>query len=128
VGVMWGAWHLLGNDIWASVATAGELPPVLFAVLVGLVLLAGQLPAYRVLMVWVYDRTGSLLVAILMHASYAASTFIINPLAGPGAMSGASLLVYSLTSAAAMWVVVAMLAVATHGHLSRQPPLRRRVA
>src|SRR5829696_9897996 len=28
VGVLWAAWHLLGNDIWASVATAGGLPPV----------------------------------------------------------------------------------------------------
>jgi len=129
VGVLWGAWHLLFNDIWASVAISGGLPPALFAVVWGLTFLAGQLPAYRVLMVWVYKRTnGSLLLAMLMHTSYSASTFIINALAGPGAMSGASLLVYSLTSAAAMWVVVAMLAVATHGHLSRQPPLRRRVA
>src|SRR5918995_1041116 len=58
VGVLWGAWHLLGNDIWASVATSGGLPPALFAVGVGLVLLVGQLPAYRVLMVWVYERSG----------------------------------------------------------------------
>jgi membrane protease YdiL (CAAX protease family) len=128
VGVMWGAWHLLGNDIWASVATSGGLPPALFAVGVGLVLLVGQLPAYRVLMVWVYERSGgSLLLAILMHASYSASTFILGPVAGPGAMSGASLLAAVLASAAATWVVVGVLAVATHGHLSQQPP-RRRVA
>jgi uncharacterized protein len=126
VGVLWGAWHLLGNDIWPSVATSGGLPPALFAVGVGLVLLVGQLPAYRVLMVWVYERTGgSLLLAILMHASYSASTFILGPVAGPGAMSGASLLAAVLASAAATWVVVGVLAVATHGHLSRQPPGRR---
>jgi membrane protease YdiL (CAAX protease family) len=128
VGVLWGAWHLLGNDIWASVATSGGLPPALFAVGVGLVLLVGQLPAYRVLMVWVYERSGgSLLLAILMHASYSASTFILGPVAGPGAMSGASLLAAVLASAAATWVVVGVLAVATHGHLSQQPP-RKRVA
>ena len=128
VGVLWGAWHLLGNDIWASVATSGGLPPALFAVGVGLVLLVGQLPAYRVLMVWVYERSGgSLLLAILMHASYAANTFILNPEVGPGAMSGASLLAAVLASAAATWVVVGVLAVATHGHLSQQPP-RKRVA
>src|SRR5215218_8334821 len=93
VGVLWGAWHLLFNDIWASVAISGGLPPALFAVVWGLTFLAGQLPAYRVLMVWVYKRTnGSLLLAMLMHTSYSASTYIINPLAGPGAMSGASLL------------------------------------
>jgi uncharacterized protein len=128
VGVLWGAWHLLFNDIWASVATSGGLSPALFAVGVGLVLLVGQLPAYRVLMVWVYERSGgSLLLAILMHASYSASTFILGPVAGPGAMSGASLLAAVLASAAATWVVVGVLAVATHGHLSQQPP-RRRVA
>src|SRR5215217_983602 len=113
VGVLWGAWHLLGNDIWASVATSGGLPPALFAVGIGLVLLVGQLPAYRVLMVWVYERTNGSLLAILMHASWAASTFILNPPAGPGAMSGASLLTYDLVSAAALWVVVAVLDVAT---------------
>ena len=128
VGVLWGAWHLLGNDIWASVATSGGLPPALFAVGVGLVLLVGQLPAYRVLMVWVYERSGgSLLLAILMHASYSASTFILGPVAGPVVMSGASLLAAVLASAAATWVVVGVLAVATHGHLSQQPP-RKRVA
>src|SRR5215217_5287215 len=123
VGVMWGAWHLLGNDIWASVATSGGLPPALFAVGVGLVLVVGQLPAFRVLMVWVYERTGSLLLAILMHASYSASTFILGPVAGPGAMSGSYLLAAVLASAAATWVVVGVLALVNHGHLSRQPPL-----
>jgi uncharacterized protein len=128
VGVLWGAWHLLGNDIWASVATSGGLPPAHFAVVVGLILLVGQLPALRVLMVWVYERTGSLLLAILMHASYSACTFILGPVAGPGAMSGLYLLAAVLASAAATWVV-GVLAVATHGHLSRQPPLpSRRVA
>ena len=128
VGVLWGAWHLLGNDIWASVATSGRLPPALFAVVVGLVLLVGQLPAYRVLMVWVYERTnGSLLLAMLMHASYSACTFIFGPVAGTGAMSGASLWAYVIASGAATWALVGVLAVATHGHLSRQPP-RRRVA
>ena len=36
-------------------------------------------------MVWVYDRTGeSMLVAMLMHASYTASTLILIPLALAG--------------------------------------------
>jgi membrane protease YdiL (CAAX protease family) len=36
VGAMWGAWHLLGNDIWASVATSGGFPLALFVALTGL--------------------------------------------------------------------------------------------
>jgi len=77
-------------------------------------------------MVWVYERTGSLQLAILMHASFAASTFILGPVAGPGAMSGSYLLAAALASAAATWVVVGVLAVVNHGHLSRQPPLPSR--
>ncbi len=73
------------------------------------------MPAYRVLMVWVYDRTGSLLVAMLMHVSLLASTLIFLPLA----ISGATLLTYCLALDAAMWVVV--VTVARGGQLSRKP-------
>jgi membrane protease YdiL (CAAX protease family) len=128
VGVLWGAWHLIGNDIWASVATAGELSLALFVTLRGVSLLVGQLLAYRVLMVWVYEHTdGSLLLAILMHASFAACTFILGPVAGPGAMSGATLLAYDFALGAVLWVVVGAVAIATRGDLSPQPLSSRRV-
>ena len=45
----------------------------------------GRLPAHRVLTVWVYDRTESLLVAMLMYAGLKASTMIVEP-AGPSGM------------------------------------------
>jgi membrane protease YdiL (CAAX protease family) len=66
-------------------------------------------------MVWVYDRTGSLLVAMLMHFSYTASTIILEPLA----ISGVPLLIYDLVSAAMVWAVVAAVAVANGGRLER---------
>jgi membrane protease YdiL (CAAX protease family) len=117
VGVPWAVWHLL-VAFWASGTISGEfalasylLDPFLFLV------------AYRVLMVWVYERTGSLLVAILMHASLTASSLIL----GPG-VAGVHLVTFDLIWAAALWVVLAAVAVAQGGHLSRQPrqPLRRR--
>jgi uncharacterized protein len=75
-------------------------------------------------MVWVYEHTnGSLLVAMLMHASLAAFTFILFP---PLAVEAN--LISDVACAAGLWVVVAAVAVATRRHLSRQPPLRRRVA
>jgi len=116
-GVLWGAWHLLTNDFWASAASAGALPLPLFVIVNGFGFLVGQLVAYRVLMVWVYDRTGSLLLAILMHASLTASTLIL----GPVAISGADLLTYDFGLAVAMWVVVAAVGVAKSGRLARQP-------
>jgi hypothetical protein len=79
------------------------------------------LPAYRVLMVWVYDRTGSLLVAMLMHASLIANQLIAHP-----AVTGeATSLVWTLGWAAALWVVVAVVAVATGRQRQR---LRTQVA
>jgi uncharacterized protein len=118
VGVLWGAWHF-PPFFWGSGAASGTLPLALFLP----VLLFTWLPAYRVLMVWVYDRTESLLVAMLMHVSLVASNVILVPLA-----TGVALVTYDLVWAAVLWVVVGAVAVANGGHLSRQPPLRRRVA
>jgi membrane protease YdiL (CAAX protease family) len=125
VGVLWGAWHILAHDFWAGGISSGGLPLALFVTVNGFGFLLGQLPAFRVLMVWVYDRTESLLVAMLMHASLTASTFIIGP--GALAISGVALLTYGFVLAAAWWVVVAAVAIANRGQLSRQP-LRRQVA
>ena len=117
VGLLWGAWHFL-PFFWGSGTTSGVVPVALFLP----VLLFTWLPAFRVLMVWVYDRTGSLLVAILMHASLVASNAILAPLA-----TGVSQVTYNLMWAAVLWAIVGAVALANHGHLSRQP-LRRRVA
>jgi len=65
-------------------------------------------------MVWVYDRTGSLLLAILMHASLLACTIICV-----SAATGVAFLVYVFAVAAALWVIVAAVAVANGGKLSR---------
>jgi membrane protease YdiL (CAAX protease family) len=119
VGVLWGAWHILVN-FWASGTTSGGLPLAIFLPAILFDLLVSWMPAQRVLMVWVYDRTGSLLVAMLMHASLTASTLILGPLA----ISGVALFTYDLGLAAALWVVIAAVAVANGRLLSRQP-LRR---
>jgi membrane protease YdiL (CAAX protease family) len=121
VGVLWGAWHLL-QGYWASGVTSGELSPALWLADAVAGTLVGQLVAYRILMVWVYEHTGSLPVAMLMHASLAAFTFILFP---PSAIMAN--LISGFACAAALWVVVGALAVANHGHLSGQP-LQRRVA
>ena len=98
VGVLWGAWHFI--VFWQSDSFSGALP---------LVSLLGQLffwlPVYRVLLVWVYDRTESLLVVMLMHASLVVTT--AGTLA-PLTLAGMSLLTWILAWAAALWVVVAV--------------------
>ncbi len=120
VGVLWGAWHL-PVTFWVGGTYSGGLSLALF---LSLYFFSGvaQLTAYRVLLVWVYDRTGSLLVVWLMHASLTASTiFIFTPMA-----TGVSFLTYTWGLAAALWAVVAVVALANGGQLSHQP-LQRRV-
>lgn len=118
VGVLWGAYHF-SVVFWMSSSTIGAIPLALFLTVRGIDLLVGQLPAFRVLMVWVYDRTGgSLPVAMLMHAMLSASMLILAPLAIP---AGAPFLTYILVSSAAAWVVVAAVALASHGQIARPP-------
>jgi len=99
VGLLWGAWHFL--LFWEGDSFFGALPLALL-----LARLFSWLPAFRVLLVWVYDRTESLLVAMLMHVSLVASTVIVEP-----PLTGGALLTYILVRAAVLWVVVAAVAV-----------------
>jgi membrane protease YdiL (CAAX protease family) len=110
VGLLWGAWHYPLFTSSASSATA-VAPVVMLAVL-----LFSFLPPYRVLMVWVYERTQSLLVAILMHASLAGSTVVLA-VAAPELPR----VTYNLVLAAVLWAVVAAVAGANHGHIARPP-------
>ncbi len=124
VGVLWGAWHLLTNVFWGSDTSSGALSAMVYLTVRSVGLVVGGLVAYRILMVWVYDRTGSLLVAMLMHVSLTASTLIL----GPAAISGGPLVTYDLLLGAALWIVVAAVAVANGWRFTRQQPLRTRAA
>jgi uncharacterized protein len=98
LGVAWAVWHLLpAYWFWTSGAPRGSLSlasymldPFLFLV------------GYRVLMVAVYERTTSVLVAIVMHFSLTLCARIFMP-----EMVGAPLLLFDVVWAAAMWIVVA---------------------
>jgi membrane protease YdiL (CAAX protease family) len=115
VGLLWGAWHF--PMFWEPNSFSGALP---FGVL--LVRLFSWLPAFRILMVWVYDRTGSLLVAMLMHGSLTATQLIFMP----PPSSGMTLMISILAWAAALWIVVALITVGGRWQLSR--PLRKQLA
>jgi membrane protease YdiL (CAAX protease family) len=110
IGAFWGAWH--APLFSRSDSFAGALPLTLL-----LAQLFAWLPAYRVLMVWVYDRTGSLLVAMLMHISLAATTIMIPP----PAASDTHALISILVSAGVWWLLVAAVAVGKRGQVLRQP-------
>ena len=108
VGIWWSAWHLLPN-VWSVRAAAGELAVSAYLATIVLGIFVGYLTAYRVLMVWVYDRTESLFVAVLMHASFTASLLVLNPIG----LTGADLVVYSFVLAAAVWAIVGVVILST---------------
>ena len=100
VGLIWGAWHLL-VVWWGSAPTAGGVSMAIYLPAMTL----SFLPPYRVLMVWVHDRTHSVGIAMLMHASLTASVRIFDPIG----ISGAPIVIYNLTLGAVLWLVVAAL-------------------
>jgi len=96
VGLLWGAWHFLAV-LWGSASSFGSMPIPLFM----FVALFSFLPPYRVLMAWVYERTGSTLVAILMHASLTTSMLLFGSTA-----TGGAAVVYDAVFAGVLWAVV----------------------
>jgi len=123
VGALWAVLHFLAFFYLGR--PSGGIPLAIFVPLDVIITVVGM-TTYRVLMVWVYDRSGeSLLVAgMIMHASYTAFTLIFAPLT----IRGVAFLTVTFAEAAVLWVVVAAVALAQGWHLSRQPPLQRRVA
>ncbi len=105
VGILWGAVHF-SFVLWASGGTIGSIPLATFLIVRMVDLLLGGLPAFRVLMVWVYDRTGSLLIAMLMHATLSASMLII----APESISGVPFITLCLLGSVTRWVIVGAVA------------------
>jgi membrane protease YdiL (CAAX protease family) len=117
IGFVWGVWHFLPT-YWGSGDSSGVLslslllPPCFFYIAV--------LPAFRVLMVWVYDHTESLLVVSLMHMSLTASTiFVLAP-----SVEGVQLFLYYLILATVLWGIVVAMKVASDKRQARIPPFR----
>jgi len=71
---------------------------------------------YRVLMVWVYDHTQSVLMAMLMHLAGVACAFVLLS----SAMVGVPDLIFNVVFGATLWVLVAAVAAADRRKLSRR--------
>jgi membrane protease YdiL (CAAX protease family) len=97
LGLVWALWHVLVAFRQNSSAM-GALWLLEFAVLY-----IGALTAYRVLMTWVYANTQSLLLAVLMHASYTGWLLTLYP-----ATSLEQGLFWQTGFALALWIMVAV--------------------
>lgn len=95
LGLVWALWHGL-VDFRQNFHTQGIAWLCEFAILY-----MAALTAYRLLMTWLYARTQSLLLAVLMHASYTGWLLALYPVTsfrqGPA---------WQGTFALALWVVV----------------------
>jgi hypothetical protein len=72
------------------------------------------LPAYRVLMVWLYDHTASLLLTMLMHAVLSASTIVLQPVSAHGQFT------WNFLLGAVLWAVVAVVTRVRRGELTHR--------
>lgn len=97
IGLVWGFWHFplfWQTDSFVSILGFSLLLARLFS----------WLPPYRVLMVWVYDNTESLLAVILMHLSLVATLLIFDP-----QVKDLSLLVFIVARAIVLWGAVGLI-------------------
>ena len=114
MGLLWGAWHF---PLFAgSAASSGGIPPALFMA----AMLFAWLPPYRVLLVWVHDRTQSLLVAMLMHMPIVVGALVLNA----EAVSGDQMFLSIVVNGAAYWLVVGAVALANGGHITQDQVYR----
>jgi membrane protease YdiL (CAAX protease family) len=97
IGVVWSAWHFLAV-FWGSAGSFGSVPIPLF---LGVALFS-FLPPYRILMTMVYERTHSLFIGVLMHASLTTSMLLLAP-----GLAGYESVMYNVAFSALLWAVAA---------------------
>jgi len=105
LGIMWGLWHLLSNYLGSAVE-AGSVSLLFYIP----VMLFSFLPPFRILMIWVYRHTGSLLVAVLMHASLDMFWMLSMPVA----ITGKERVIWYVLWAVVLWTIVAIISITSN--------------
>ncbi|HEV3327618.1 MAG TPA: type II CAAX endopeptidase family protein [Puia sp.] len=109
LGLIWGLWHFPVIDFLGAASPHGSLLPSFFIAFITAMM------AIRVLICWIYSHTGSILLAMLMHAS---STGCLAALSPPH-VSPVQETTWYLVYAAGLWILVAI--IAGRSGLSRLP-------
>ncbi len=102
VGILWGIWHFM-IAFWCTDYMRGTDSPLVFTIGF-LIFYLVALPAYRILLVWMYERTSSLPAVMLMHANLSASTIIFQP-----SETGIFIPVFNLVLGLVFWTIVIMI-------------------
>jgi len=101
LGALWGAWHFLPvyygcGDVSGNLDFQILYPGIFFHY-------AGLIP-FRILLVWLYDRTNSILLPWIMHATLTTGIFFILNIS----KTGFPLFIYYLILSICLWVIVAI--------------------
>lgn len=110
VGVLWGLWHFI--LFWEKESFIGAIPLIIL-----LARLFAWLPPFRILMVWIYEHTQSLLLPILTHASLVFTTTVLVPMT----LSDSPLISWLFGWGLALWIIVIALNYA-RTHVSIKQP------
>ena len=111
LGVLWGLWHAPVVDYLGGAAPHGAYWLPFFLSFIAIV------TALRVLIVWIYTNTSSVLLAQLMHASLTASLAVL----GPASLTPAQETLWYAVFAGALWIVVAIVVLTNAQLLIRRP-------
>jgi CAAX protease family protein len=111
LGLLWGCWHIPVIDYLGTSTPHGAYWLPFFLAF------TAALTAMRVLIAWVYTNTQSVLLAQLLHAFSTGSLVVFSP---PGASAAQESLWYAIY-AAALWLLVAVVAITYGKRLSLRP-------
>jgi membrane protease YdiL (CAAX protease family) len=111
LGVLWGLWHAPVVDYLGAAAPHGVYWLSFFLAFIAI------LTAMRVLIVWVYSNTNSVLLAQLMHASSTGFLVIL----GPSHVSPGQEVLWYAVYATVLWMVVALVIARYGKRLVRHP-------
>ncbi len=111
LGVLWGLWHAPVVDYLEAAAPHGVYWLPFFLAFIAILM------AIRVLIVWVYANTNSVLLAQLTHASSTGFLVIL----GPAHVSPAQEALWYAAYAAVLWMVVALVIARYGTRLVRYP-------
>ncbi len=111
LGVLWGLWHAPVADYLGAAAPHGMYWLPFFLAFIAIV------TALRVLIVWIYSNTRSVLLAMLMHAS---NTGFLVILGSSHISAGQETFLYTLY-AVVLWMIVALVVMRYGKYLVRLP-------
>ncbi len=114
LGGIWALWHLLADFRYNAGALGAAWPLEFFITY----LLA--LTPYRLLMTWVYSHTQSVLLALLMHASFTGSLLVLVPVV-PASLG----FYWQLAFAVALWAVVVVVTLQERASTPWHIPLKK---